>query len=381
MKMRNCLLSLALASALVLGSTCGCSQGTAPPPTLVPTPTAKATPVILPTPSSTAMAAPPTLVPAPTAKATVVILPSPSPTAMAAPWTPGQLEIHLLDVQHGDAQLIISPTGETMLIDAGRVEYAPKVARYLRQVLGKVAVDYLLISHYHIDHISGVVPLLRDHGLKVHRAILDRSGDRNEWDSSYYREYHDYLADPARGLKRVRVYSGDTIDMGPEISVEVLAVCDIDNRTSCGVPLVGLNDNDNCIALWLTFDTFDYWTAGDLSGEDSSRTTDVESACSSLVPRTVDVYKADHHGIDWNSNANLMAALQPKVSLISLENLHSPAALWRMMEYGDVYATNRILALAKDRSPIFIEDSDDIVVICQDGITFGVEGKAYTARP
>ncbi|MCI0478482.1 MAG: hypothetical protein L0Y55_19745 [Anaerolineales bacterium] len=33
---------------------------------------------------------------------------------------PNQLEIHLLAVKHGDAQLIISPTGETLLIDAGR---------------------------------------------------------------------------------------------------------------------------------------------------------------------------------------------------------------------------------------------------------------------
>ena len=51
------------------------------------------------------------------------------------------------------------------------------------------------------------------------------------------------------------------------------------------------------------------------------------------------------------------------------------------VEHGDVHATVQILALAEDRSPIFIEDSDDIVVICQDGVRFAVEGNTYSIKP
>ena len=63
---------------------------------------------------------------------TRILTTTPAPTLTTAPmadkWTPGQLEIHVLDVQHGDAQLIVSPSGETLLIDVGREEYKRRLS-------------------------------------------------------------------------------------------------------------------------------------------------------------------------------------------------------------------------------------------------------------
>jgi competence protein ComEC len=302
----------------------------------------------------------------------VTATPAPTPTAgpMAQPWTSGRLEIHILDVQHGDAQLIISPSGETMMIDVGREEYASRTAEYLRQVLGELAVDYLLLTHYHGDHIQAFVPLMRDEGLRVRKTIFDRGGDRDEFDADFYYNYYDYVSDPANGLSRVRLHPGDEIDMGPDLSVKVLSVGDIDTRTACQIPIVA--ENDNSITLWIRIGDFDYWTGGDLSGEDG-RYANIESAVIPLLPREVDVYRANHHGIDYNSNPEFVAALNPTVSLISTSTaLVSWDVVVRLESFGDVYITDKI--------PLH-DASGDILLTTTDGATYTVEGKSYSSKP
>src|SRR5881275_682297 len=72
------------------------------------------------------------------------------------------LDVYDIDVEGGKAVLIVSPSGESMLFDAGwpgnngrdpdRIIAAARAA-------GLHRIDYLVISHYDIDHL-GDVPLL-----------------------------------------------------------------------------------------------------------------------------------------------------------------------------------------------------------------------------
>ncbi|MBM3130901.1 MAG: MBL fold metallo-hydrolase [Chloroflexi bacterium] len=326
----------------------------------------------------------PTATPLPTATPQPVATPTPepmSPTEVSR-WQPGQLMIVLMDVRHGDAQLIVSPTGESLLIDVGTEDYASKIAEKIRAVLGKLEVDYFLASHYHIDHIGAFVPLVRDQGLVVRKAVLDRGSGRDAYNSATYRRYFDYLADPSRGLKRVRLVTGDQIDLGPALQVTALSVGDSDAQTNCGIKVQGKNDNDYSIVLWLTFGAFDYWTAGDLSGMDTLEYTNVESSCAKLVPRPADLFKANHHAISTNNNASLLQALQPQVTVISLDGIDNTDALMRMLKAGStVFTTNRIITLAEDnKTPIIINDSDDIVILTRDGNEFSVEGTVFKSR-
>lgn len=337
----------------------------APPPAATATPQ----PTALPQPTAT---------PPPTAAPTLAPM---SPIEVSR-WQPGQLMIVLMDVRHGDAQLIVSPTGESLLIDVGEEDYAPKIADKIRAVLGKLEVDYFLASHYHIDHIGAFVPLLRDQGLVVRKAVLDRGSGRTAYDSATYRRYFDYVSDPSRGLKRVRLSTGDKIDLGPALQLAALSVGDSDARTNCGMAVQGKNDNDYSIVLWLTFGAFDYWTGGDLSGTDTLEYTNVESACAKWVPRPADLFKADHHAISANNNATLLNALQPQATLISLDGIGNTDALMRITKAGSaVFTTNRIIALAEDKkTPIIIVDSDDIIVLSRDGSEFTIEGTIFKSR-
>jgi beta-lactamase superfamily II metal-dependent hydrolase len=295
-------------------------------------------------------------------------------------WKPGQLEIVLLDVDHGDAQLIIGPNGETLLVDAGDKPYAPIIAQKLATILGKPEVDYFLASHYHIDHIGGLVPLFRDFGFVVHTAVLDRGGGRGAYDSATYGEYYDYVNDPRREFKHIRLSASDKLELGP-IKLDILGVGDSDAHTNCGMSVVGKDDNDYSIVLWLTFGKFDYWTAGDLDGENTPTASNVESACVRNVPRPADLMKADHHGIERNNNADLLKVLQPQAVLISLDTLGNTRALLRLAKYGRLFATNRIIALSDDgKTPIIVEDSDDLIVTSRDGSDFVIEGNTFSAH-
>lgn len=296
-------------------------------------------------------------------------------------WKPGQLEIVLLDVMHGDAQLIVAPNGKTLLIDAADVPFASVVADKLTKILGKPEVDYFLASHYHIDHIGALVPLFRNYGFVVRNAVLDRGGGRGAYDSATYRGYYDYVNDPYREFKHIQLSTGDQIELDPAIKLDVLAVGDSTSHTNCGISVVGIDDNDYSIVLWLTLGRFDYWTAGDLDGVDSPTATDVESACARLAPRPADLMKADHHSIERNNNANLLKSLQPQAVLVSLDTMGNTQALLRLVRYGRIFATNRIIALGEDRkTPIVIEDSDDLIVTSRDGTEFIIEGNIFTSR-
>src|SRR5882672_1113689 len=73
------------------------------------------------------------------------------------------LEIYWIDVEGGAATLIISPSGESMLIDTG-FEVDDRDAKRIyaaAQQAGLKKIDYLVISHYHADHVGGLAALSR----------------------------------------------------------------------------------------------------------------------------------------------------------------------------------------------------------------------------
>jgi competence protein ComEC len=89
----------------------------------------------------------------------VALLSVAAPHALQAAQT---LDVYVLDVEGGKSVLLVSPSGESMLFDAGWPGYNGRdVNRILQatQAAGVKQIDYLVISHYDIDHL-GDVPLL-----------------------------------------------------------------------------------------------------------------------------------------------------------------------------------------------------------------------------
>ncbi len=84
----------------------------------------------------------------------------------AGAWRQGELNVYWFDVEQGDAQLVVGPTGKTLLIDIGEEAYNSKgtttnatgVAAQIRNICGvgsgPVHLDYVMASHHHLDHVG-----------------------------------------------------------------------------------------------------------------------------------------------------------------------------------------------------------------------------------
>src|SRR5581483_6730286 len=72
------------------------------------------------------------------------------------------LEIYFVDVEGGQATLIVAPSGESLLIDTGWPGFNGRDADRIVSVAnsaGLKKIDYVLITHYHRDHVGGAPQL------------------------------------------------------------------------------------------------------------------------------------------------------------------------------------------------------------------------------
>ena len=92
----------------------------------------------------------------------IVALLTAAPRPGAAPRT--TLDFYFIDVEGGQSTLIVTPAGESLLVDTGYATSdhrdAARIAAAAREA-GLARIDYLLITHFHPDHDAGVVELSR----------------------------------------------------------------------------------------------------------------------------------------------------------------------------------------------------------------------------
>src|SRR5437870_13671524 len=85
------------------------------------------------------------------------------------------LDIYFIDVEGGAATLIVTPGGESLLIDTGFPgdRDSGRIAHVALELAGLKQIDHCVITHWHRDHVGGVATLAKlipiknyyDHGL------------------------------------------------------------------------------------------------------------------------------------------------------------------------------------------------------------------------
>ncbi len=222
--------------------------------------------------------------------------------------SPADVTIHCIDVGQGDATLIVSSSGRTLLFDGGDNGKGNSVVNPYLASLGIADLDYMVASHYHADHIGGLDEVYYGTGVAV--TCYDRGWS---YTTATYNSYANAVAS-----KRQTLYDGQIIDLGDGVTVRC-ATLNGNGLVSSPFQQPPYDENDLCVALVVTCGEFDFFVAGDLSGQNTSSYKDVETSLSGEVGE-VEVYQVDHHGSAYNSNATLVNTLSPEVSVISVGN-------------------------------------------------------------
>jgi competence protein ComEC len=252
-------------------------------------------------------------------------------------WQPGWLEVHHINAGEAVSTLIVSPAGRTMLIDAGEAAWdshdgADFVGAYVRSVMGCARLDYVLLSHFHLDHVGfpgqgGVWHLAHEQGFAVgkllHRDLYRYAGAGGDT----LKAWRTYLqSDEGRALHpEIAVLGTGQVQLGGGVAFAFVAVdgAGVLSAGDFAADPVPPDENDYSIAALLRFGRLDYFSAGDMSGETLVARSggysyhDIETRTAALV-KDVDVYRVSHHGSSHASNTTLLAEMQPRVSIIQV---------------------------------------------------------------
>jgi beta-lactamase superfamily II metal-dependent hydrolase len=235
------------------------------------------------------------------------------------------LDIYVVDVEGGNATLFVSPSGQSLLIDAGNGGMAG--ARDAGRILdaakdaGVTQIDHLIVTHWHGDHygslpeLASQIPIRHfiDHGANVQPAEAV-----DAFLNTTYPALH------AKGTHTV-VKAGDTIPFAG-VATRVVMSGGQPIRTAlsgagrpnpfCATSKVmnpnAIPEDAQSVATSFTFGRFRALHPGDLTS-DKER----ELMCPVNRVGTIDVLLGPHHGQDTSNSEAFVHALQPRVIVMN----------------------------------------------------------------
>lgn len=268
-------------------------------------------------------------------------------SALAA--TDGSLDLYWIDSEGGGSTLLVTPAGESVLIDAGNPggRDPGRIHQVATTVAGLKQIDHLVVTHFHIDHFGGaaelaaLLPIVNvwDNGLPE----ADPDGNRQSaWPltSKPYRVLpaQRQVVQPGTRLPLRAGVGGLTPELRCVLTRQQPWAPPGGGRPAVGEPLpakpVDTSDNANSSAWVLRFGAFGFYDGGDVTW--NAEASLVQPTV--LVPE-VDVYQVTHHGFDVSNHPRLVRALNPAVSVMNNGPTKGAAA--------EVFATLRGLPALK----------------------------------
>jgi beta-lactamase superfamily II metal-dependent hydrolase len=247
---------------------------------------------------------------------------------VAQPRAAKTLDIYVIDVDGGESTLFVSPSGESLLVDAGWPGFAGRDADRIAAAAssaGVTQIDYLVVTHFHADHMGGVAQLAErlpirhfiDHGADV------QVGERS---AAAFKPYADLRG---RG-PHVEAKPGYVIPISG-ITAQVIAA----NGAVLTTPLAGAGranplcagftlqetvkgqeavraEDARSVSTFVGFGQFRTAIMGDL-GWNLER----DLMCPVNRLGILDLYLVSHHGSETSGSPSLVHAIRPRVAVMN----------------------------------------------------------------
>jgi competence protein ComEC len=242
----------------------------------------------------------------------------------AAPAKNDALQIFFVDVEGGQATLFVTPAHQSLLIDTGwpgndgrdadRIVAAAKKA-------GISKIDYVVITHFHDDHVGGLPQLVARIPVGT---VFDHGDNRESTDAPTvqgWQAYQQLVAE--KKFKRVTVKPGDKLPIG---GIEATVISADGNIIDHSLPGAG-QENASCknaeqfptdqtenrrsLGTLITFGKLRILDLGDLTKD-----KEMELVCPNNKLGQIDVYVVSHHGWYQSNSPAFLNAIAPRVAIM-----------------------------------------------------------------
>jgi competence protein ComEC len=262
------------------------------------------------------------------------------------PVVKGNLIIHFIDVGQGASQLVISPTGKTILIDAGNNNKEKLVVAYLKKEKIK-KIDILIGTHPDADHIGGLDAVIDN--FDIGKIYMPKVQSNTE-------TFKDVLAAiQKKSLKVTTAKSGLILDLEAKVIVEMIA------------PVGTYDDaNDMSAVVRLTYGSNSFLFTGDAESKSEA------DMLKSIVNLKSDVLMVGHHGSKSSTSQKFLDAVNPKYAVIQVGKDNN---------YG--HPTAEVLKKLNDKGiKIYRNDEQGNIIFTSNGKDITVKlDKAVVATP
>jgi beta-lactamase superfamily II metal-dependent hydrolase len=234
----------------------------------------------------------------------------------------GTLDVYFIDVEGGQCTLFVSPAGKSMLVDTGWAGFNGRDAERIvtvAKMAGVARIDYLVITHFHSDHVGGVPQLAErmpvgtyvDHGTSVETGkqadelyqayvkardgashLIARAGDRIPVEGIDVRVVEaagEGIPQPLRGAGGTNPFCADTQPRAIDHS-----------------------ENAQSVGMIISLGKFRMADFGDLTWN-----KELNLVCPINKLGTVDVYLSTHHGLNQSNAPPIVRALRPRVAIVN----------------------------------------------------------------
>ena len=244
--------------------------------------------------------------------------------AAPAPETRKSLQIYFVDVEGGQATLFVTPEGKSLLIDTGwpgnNGRDANRIAAAAKDA-GIKKIDFVLITHYHDDHVGGAPQLAAKIPVGT---FIDHGENRETSEANASRVYGAYQQLLSSGkYKHIVAKPGQVLPItGMQVRV-VTADGELIERplpgggkenTNCAnaaKPPVDTTENPRSLGTLITFGKLRILDLGDLTAD-----KEMELMCPMNKIGPVDIYIASHHGFLQSGSAALVHGIAPRVAIM-----------------------------------------------------------------